>query len=1367
MAIINENDFISEKALQRPAELSKSIDKIVGSLLKLLDAAKQSSAAIENSKSTNKISQEGKKLAQIQKELTEQQQKSAKAAMQMAQSQQEVAKYLQKSEQGATKMWHTVNALDVAQSKAANSATALGKASLSGADSATKAQKVYQAEAGTLELLIQKRSRLVDAIAKEKKIQAEDFDLLKKGIITRAEWNQRLTESNAGIARNNAGIQSLNSQIKTHIALNGQLSGEYKKLVLQLEAARNKYKDMAASGKATNDQLKAQQAVFESLNKKVTAIDQTVGQFQRNVGNYPRLLEAATAGISRFIAAFGVVGGVYLFAKALKDGISLVQDFEYKNSTLQAVLGETKQGIKELTDQQLKFGASTIYTANSVADLQIIYSKLGLTTKEIQGATEATLNLATATGEDLAKSADVVGTVMRSFGLSAQETTRIVDVMTGAFNQTTLGLDNYFEAIKYVAPVAKANNISLEETTALLGTLADSGIRGSMAGTALRKIISELDRGAGTLQEKLKKLSAEGFSSADAMDEVGRTAYASLLVLTKNTEETDRLAKSLHNVQGSAEAAAKVMADNLTGDIGRLTGATQALVLTYRDGFLSVLRDLVQGLTTFIHIIAGLPKFLKDNRQLILALTVALVGFNAAAITASASALLAQFNLLKLGAAFRAATVSTRAFFATLAANPIGLVLIGIAGLIAAIDIYDRNSERAIKVARELNQLNQGLGNSLDYVTKAQKALNFTTEAWLKMSEAQKKSAAEQLEFTINIAKANLYRLKVQNATLAKDAEQLTLWQKIKATLGGAVTNPFNQGGAAAAAGADAYASAQENVAEATGKTTAQIEQLEKEIEGLSHLYDDNAKASKENAARLSDDQKKRILNAKRAQLELDKFRLEEQIKVQEALVNNENNSEGVRLAATVEAEGLRAKFIQKEADLLKLGKIKGDADLVEIEERKQVKLTENVKKGAQDRDKVLKDSTEKELNSAEYNAKIQTERIVLEAQIRKDAAILAVQKEVEAGKKTRRQGDKEIREIEIASDKEVLEIAVQSFRAQIDAERNIYFEGRKRLIQNSTMSDADKAAALVNLEKETNEEILELDKGLAETQKELNNQVYNNSKRNQKSAIQQLQIYGDAVQSFNQSLGALFSSLSQTRIQNIDKEIAKVQEQFDKEIEAAGDNEKAKAQLQKREEARIAELNRKKISEQRKQARIEKVQAIASATIQGAVAIVTALKTPFLVPIIAAAVALQIAAILSTPLPAYAEGTDYHPGGLALVGDGGGHELVKFGGKTYVTPDHPTTVNLPRGAEVLADNNPETVRTLAAQQVAGLRIGDRSPNYDGQMLQELKNLNKNVKSGSKTESLVSNGHALYRAVEADGHRTQQIRDYVMGKPWK
>lgn len=294
--------------------------------------------------------------------------------------------------------------------------------------------------------------------------------------------------------------------------------------------------------------------------------------------------------------------GAYQVLNALKRGISIIADFERQMGKVKAITGATGEEFSRLESNALALGRSTEYTARQIAGLQVEFGRLGFSTKEILNSTKATINLATATGEDLSRSAEIAGSTLRAFNIDARDMGRVVDVITGALNKSGLALDSYADGIKYVAPVAEATNVSIEETSALLGVLADAGIKGSQAGTSLRRIFTLLDKSGKPVVERLKELAAAGITLAGANDEVGLYAQTALLVITKQITKFEELTKALREANGEAERTAEIIRDDLQGDFDRLTSAIEGVIL--KGGALNpVFREITQDLTNVVSLL--------------------------------------------------------------------------------------------------------------------------------------------------------------------------------------------------------------------------------------------------------------------------------------------------------------------------------------------------------------------------------------------------------------------------------------------------------------------------------------------------------------------------------------------------------------------------------------------------------------------------------------------------------------------------------------------------------------------------------------------------------------------------------------------
>lgn len=316
---------------------------------------------------------------------------------------------------------------------------------------------------------------------------------------------------------------------------------------------------------------------------------------------------------SILMGAFGFGGAAMLLQQGIRSAVSSLAQFQHAMQEVRAITQATDAEFKQLRDNAL--GLAGAFKAVDIARMEVELGRLGFSTKEIIDTTEAAVNMAISTGSDLARSADVIGSTLRAFNLNAEESGRVADIMASGFNKSALSLENFAEAIKYVAPVAQSAGLSLEQTTAMLGVLADADIRGSMAGTSLRKIISDLGQGAApVLNQRLREMAIAGMSGADAMDEVGRTAYASLLILANNTAKVEAMTKAHEASNGELEKTKKIMEDDLIGDWNKFNAEIDRTVQK-GSAMNEFGRAVVQVLTNTIKLMNATP--LRDKEGML------------------------------------------------------------------------------------------------------------------------------------------------------------------------------------------------------------------------------------------------------------------------------------------------------------------------------------------------------------------------------------------------------------------------------------------------------------------------------------------------------------------------------------------------------------------------------------------------------------------------------------------------------------------------------------------------------------------------------------------------------------------------------
>ena len=367
----------------------------------------------------------------------------------------------------------------------------------------------------------------------------------------------------------------------------------------------------------------------------------------------------ATGGIKAMAMALvsSGVGAVVVAVGALIAGFSgLVnksREFSKSLSTLGAISGATGKPLENLAKNAKLLGSTTAFTATEVLELSTELAKLGFDSPMIVAASKGILDLAAASGTDLASAASIAAGTLRGFGLDAGETGRVADVMANSFSQSGLDIEKFRESIKLVAPIAKVTSVSLEDTTAALSILADRQISGSMAGTQLKRIMSDLAMKTGkdfqtSLEDtavRLSKATSASEKLAIAKDLVGDRAKGSLIALAENTTQLKKLSIEYNRTGVAAEKAAKML-DNLDGDITKLSSAWDGFMLGLEDGE-GIISQLSRGAVTLV---TGMIEKMSNGIKTASAAWVEIVfGFNSIGYAADVVVDSFQRILLKVG----------------------------------------------------------------------------------------------------------------------------------------------------------------------------------------------------------------------------------------------------------------------------------------------------------------------------------------------------------------------------------------------------------------------------------------------------------------------------------------------------------------------------------------------------------------------------------------------------------------------------------------------------------------------------------------------------------------------------------------------
>ncbi len=349
-------------------------------------------------------------------------------------------------------------------------------------------------------------------------------------------------------------------------------------------------------------------------------ISADVGPFNRALSGLGKTAKTSFGKIGASLkSAFSFAGPMAAGAALVGLIVSATQTvvkFDQSIANLAAVTGKSTSEIKDLKDEALKLGGATAFTANEVAGLQTELAKLGFREKDIIKLTPAILDLAQATGSDLSGAAALAGSVVQSFGLDAASTGSVVDIMTKSFTASALDIHKFEVGIRQVAPVAKTAGVELSEVTAILGVLANNGVRAESAGVGLRNIMLEAAKRGVPFKQLLEKVSISSDKAATAMDLFGKENAAVGVILSESIGKVDELNTSLIASAGTAEKMANTQLNTLSGRFTLLTSAWDGFILSLDDGdgvISTVLRGAIDGLSWAFNALSGKTDSAEDS----------------------------------------------------------------------------------------------------------------------------------------------------------------------------------------------------------------------------------------------------------------------------------------------------------------------------------------------------------------------------------------------------------------------------------------------------------------------------------------------------------------------------------------------------------------------------------------------------------------------------------------------------------------------------------------------------------------------------------------------------------------------------------
>ena len=1006
---------------------------------------------------------------------------------------------------------------------------------------------------------------------------------------------------------------------------------------------------------AYREEVKAAWVEIQNGNKSM----QNMGIIARNAGKilnseFAPGLSKVGAGLkgwaAGYIGAQAVVSGVVALFTKLREGVGSVVEFEFANSRLAAILGTTSDQIKELTLDAKRLGATTKYTASEATELQIELAKLGFTRKEILDATESVLRFAQATGAELGEAASLTGAALRMFNADTRETERYVSAMAVATTKSALSFSYLATALPIVGPVAKAFNFSIEDTLALLGKLSDAGFDASMSATATRNILLNLADTNGVLAKSLggpvktlpelvaglQKLKEQGVDLNSTLEMTDKRSVAAFNAFLTAADKIVPLREQITGVEGELGDMAHTMEDNAKGAIDGLKSAWEALMISLGkntgvlSGIINEFTDLVRSMRAVI----ATAEELGEERLA-----------NAARNGQEAAKLDKEWvkskeeSIDRVALKYRKEGVDGAEAFEKARGEQLKILERTLSQEEARLQLYTKRNQKQWSEYNNRSLLKQGLG------------LQKTTNQMKKDIDESFKLVEEQTAYV-----AGLKEKMEQIKGITNDYQE----ENTGSTFNKPLTDKEKRE-------LEKAAKEKQKIKETYQESELALmdEGLEKELAKIGLAYSKKIAAvkgySKEEIAT-------RQNLAKEMQDKLDEFSIK---------YNSDREKKDVENALAVVKKGSQEELdlklhqleLQREAEIDAAEKTGEDIFL--IDDKYAKKKQELYERHASDQVQLIAENAahEQEIRDAAY---------VMDT--------LALKKQLASKEITQQEYAELEYQLKLDYVRKTSEAAIDALESEL-ATANLSTDKREKLEEKLAKLKADLA------QKEAETEIDAINKVTKADEKA--------QKERQKNLKKWLQTASQAVG----AIGNLVSSIYDGQIQKIEEEREANEEKYDEDIERienlaeSGAISEEEAEARKRAakdqtEAKNKELEKQKQEIAHKQAVWHKGVQVAETGIATARGIMEAFQLGPIAGAVMAAVigamgAMQVATILATPIPSYAEGTkgnDRHPGGAALVGDAGNHEVIMYSGKAWITPDTPTLVDIPKGAQVFPD---------------------------------------------------------------------------------
>lgn len=594
-------------------------------------------------------------------------------------------------------------------------------------------------------------------------------------------------KASAGLDDWSSSAEGLQAKVKQ---LNSTLSAQKKQVELANEEWKKTvkvYGENSAEADRAKMKLNGYEAALAKTEKQLKQYESDLKDCEEGTGKFADETDDLTDATQRASDGFTVMKGALasLAADGFRLAINAAKDFaketlqagmnfEQGMAQVQAVSGASGEELEALTEKAKEMGAKTKFSATESAEAFNYMAMAGWKTEDMLDGIEGIMNLAAASGADLASTSDIVTDALTAMGYSAGDAGRLADVMAAASSNANTNVEMMGQTFQYAAPIVGSLGYSMEDTAVAIGLMANAGIKGDKAGTALRSTLTRLSAPPKECAEAMENL---GISLTDSegnmksldevmgdlrkafqgLDETQQTANAKaiagqeamsglLAIVNAAPEDYEKLTKAVKESEGAAESMANTMNDTVAGQMTLLKSQIEGVQIQIYEKLTPALRDGIDKVSESISAVnwdkvgdklAGftnkaLKLFAKliDNAEGILSIirsvgTVLAATFVVNKITSFATAIVGMVKTFRtLKTAVEGATAAQKLLNLAQAATPIGAVTAAVAGLAAGLIYLAGKSKEAKTATSQLTEEEQKQVDKINDLAKSYRELN-------------------------------------------------------------------------------------------------------------------------------------------------------------------------------------------------------------------------------------------------------------------------------------------------------------------------------------------------------------------------------------------------------------------------------------------------------------------------------------------------------------------------------------------------------------------------------------------------------------------------------------------------------------------